>query len=276
VSAEYAGAWRSRRPYRLPLGGWLEGVDAVAGRQDVANGVQLVTTLGYEFGRERPAGATPEVRLREPFGTADLYAGIASAHGVAALGLLVEGQHADGVWRDVVAAGRVGLYRRASARRTHVVSAEYAGAWRSRRPYRLALGGWLEGARGYTGSNITGGRLGVLRLEERLAVGGFGNLLGLGVAGFGDVAKMWAGDVPFGVTTRPRASVGTGLLVALPRRSQGFYRVDVATRLTRDPDAKPWTLRISHTLPYATFWRDPVNLASARAPRPSAALVAAP
>ena len=128
----------------------------------------------------------------------------------------------------------------------------------------------------FTGSQAAGGRLGVLRLEERLAVGGIGNMLGLGVAAFGDVAKLWAGDVPFGVTTDPRASVGGGLLVALPRKSQGFYRVDVATRLTRDRDAKPWTLRISRSLPYTTFWRDPADLSGARAPRPSAALVAAP
>ena len=279
--------WRSTRAAAIAGVRWLgyramEGIDAIAGRQDVATGVQLLTTLGYAFGRQRAPGTSPDVTSpdatsREPFGTADLYAGVASARGVTALTLLVEGQHADaGVWRDVVAAGRVGWYRKASARRTHVASVEYEGAWRARRPYRLTIGGWLDGARGYTGSNVAGGRLAVVRLEERLAVGGVGSLLGLGVAGFGDVAKMWAGDVPFGVTTRPRASVGAGLLVALPRRSQGFYRVDLATRLTRDPDAKPWTLRISRTLPYAAFWRDPADLSGARAPRPSAALVAAP
>jgi hypothetical protein len=273
---------RATRAAVVAGGRWLgyrtmEGVDAVAGRQDVATGVQLLSTLGVEFGRERPAGAAPDVRLHEPFASADLYAGVASARGLTALGLLVEGERASGGdWRDVVVAGRVGWYRKASARRTHVVGAEYAGAWRERRPYRLAIGGWLDGARGYSGSNVTGGRLAVLRLEERLAVGGVGRLLGLGVAGFGDVAKMWAGDVPFGVTTRPRASVGTGLLLALPRRSQGFFRVDAAARLTRDVDAKPWTLRISRALPYTTFWRDPSDLSGARAPRPSAALAAVP
>ncbi|HEY0972793.1 MAG TPA: hypothetical protein VGE02_17620 [Gemmatimonadales bacterium] len=270
VSGTVGVRWLGFRP--------VDGLATPGGVQDVATGVQLLGTAGYELGDELATGGGSDwLEVREPFVAADLYAGAGWSRGLTALSLSVEGQRATaGDWGDVVAAGRLGWYHRASERRTHVVSAEYAGAWKVRRPFRLTLGSWASGVRGYSGSAATGSRLAVLRLEERWTAGGLGSVAGFGAALFGDVGKLWAGDVPFGYTTDLRASLGAGLLVAVPRRSQSLYRLDLAVPLMRDADAGSWTVRVSRELPYRTIWREPGVLQRVRAARPAAGLVERP
>jgi hypothetical protein len=254
-------------------------LDSLGGAQDVASGVQLVGTVGYEFGDEAVAGiASGRTDGREPFGVADLYAGVATDRSLTSLAVLGEGRRAPagGSWDDVALSARLSWYRRASARRTHAVSAEFEGAWDARRPYRVTLGSWEHGVRGYRGSQVAGARLAVLRVEERWALGGFGGLAGFGAAAFGDVGKVWAGEVPYGTTTSVRAAVGAGLLVAVPRRSQRFYRLDVAAPLARDRDAGSFTVRLSRAFPFGRFGLEGGDLAGARAARPAAALLPPP
>ena len=255
----------------------VQGLDALAGAQDVASGVQLMTALGYELGTEGGDGSE-RVDTRQPFAAVDFYAGRALARGLTAFALGMEGRRATigSGWDDVVANGRLAWYYRPSRRRTRAISAEYQGAWDARRPYRVMLGNWNSGVRGYGGSRAAGARLAVLRVEERLSMGGMGSLVGLGGAAFTDIGKLWAGDVPFGRSTAVRPSVGAGLLVAVPRRSQGFWRADVAAPLARDAYAPSWTLRISRALPYQSFLRESGDLARARSTRPSSMLVASP
>ena len=250
----------------------LEGLDALGGAHDVAGGVQLLGTVGYELA-EAPAGGEDE---RRPFAAADLYAGTPIGDGIAALALSAEGRNAPDGWGDVVASGRLAWTDRVSDQRARTVSLGYMGGWETRRPYRVTLGAWEGGVRGYRGSRAAGARIGVLRLEERFGTGGLGSLAAFGVAVFGDVGKVWAGDVPLGVTTGLRASVGAGLLVAVPRRSQGFYRLDVAVPVMRDRDATSWTVRLSRSVPYASFWREPGDLTRARSARPATALLGTP
>ena len=107
-------------------------------------------------------------------------------------------------------------------------------------------------------------------------MGGTGTLVGLGGAAFTDSGKLWAGDVPDGRSTAVRPSVGAGLLVAVPRRSQGVWRADVAAPLARDAYAPTWTLRISRALPYQSFLRESGDLARARSTRPASMRVASP
>jgi len=44
---------------------------------------------------------------------------------------------------------------------------------------------------------------------------------------------VWAGDVPFGVNSTVRSSVGVSLLAAVPTQSQTTWRVDIAAPLDR-------------------------------------------
>ena len=254
------------------------GLDSLAGRQDVASGLQLMTTLGWDLDAERTrAGGDGTEKSRQPFAVVDFYAGRARSRGLTALALVAEGQRSgDGGWDDVVTSGRLAWYHKPTERRTHEVSLEFTGAWDTRRPYRVTLANRRSGLRGYSGSRAAGGRLLVMRLEERFAAGGFGKVVGFGAAAFGDVGKLWAGDVPYGVTTSVRASVGSAFLVAVPRRSQGLYRAEVAARLGRDVDADKWTFRLARVMPYAAFFRESADVSRARRGRPAAALVSSP
>lgn len=281
-----AGTFADYKATRLAAvvgGRWLEFsrlliLDSLGGRQDVPSGMMLLTTAGYEFGEERsPRLGEPDVSVRQPFVMADAYVGAGWDHGFMSLNIDVEGRRdPEGGWRDVVAGGQAAWYRRASRRRTHAITFSYSATWNSHRPYRLTLANWESGVRGYSGSHVAGGRLALLRLEERWSAGGFGDLVGFGGALFSDVGKMWAGDVPFGRSTSLRASVGAGLLVAVPRNSQALYRLDVAAPLMRDRDAGQWALRISRQLPYSTIWRESRDLTRARALRTERALIATP
>lgn len=274
---------RSTRAGVVVGGRWLDyeslyTLDTLSGRQDLPSGMLVLATAGYEFGSEESVAAGSASRnVRQPFFMADAYTGAVWDRGFLALNAGVEGRRdPEGGWRDFVAGAHAGWYRRMSDRRTRALSLEFSGTWNSSRPYRLLMSNWRDGVRGYRGSQVSGGRLAVLRLEERWAAGGYGDMIGVGGALFTDIGKMWADDVPRGYTTRLRMGVGAGLLVAVPRNSQAFYRVDVAMPVMRDRDAKPWTLRVSRQLPYTVFWREPSGLERARAARPEAALIGIP
>jgi hypothetical protein len=67
---------------------------------------------------------------------------------------------------------------------------------------------------------------------------------------------MWAGDVPFGVNTPVRASVGAALLAAVPAQSRRTMRVELALPLDRSLGARP-ELRFMIREPARGFWSDP-------------------
>jgi outer membrane protein assembly factor BamA len=85
----------------------------------------------------------------------------------------------------------------------------------------------------------------------------------VGLATFVDAGKTWAGDVPFGVTSPVKASVGVGLLAAVPV-SQRLWRLDLAVPVSADADAKGWEVRLSTTR-VRGFWREPQDVARLRA-----------
>jgi len=230
-----------------------EGFDALEGAQDVANGVQ-VSAL---FGRGMRSG--PDGWLVG----SEVYAGAGTPNSFVGLQANVETERAAGQWNDMIAAGRLAWYARPSARRTRVASFEYAGAWRSSVPFQLRLGTARAGVRGYDDSRTAGGRRAVMRLEERLIFPGFAKYLGFGGAGFLDVGKMWAGDVPFGETVNPRVGAGVGLIVAVPRSSRRNLRVDVAAPLISDPGSR-WGMNVTITSGRPRFWREPSDLVRAR------------
>ena len=163
----------------------------------------------------------------------------------------------------MIAAGRLAWYSRPTRRRTRIAALEYSGAWKSSVPYQLELGTDRFGVRGYDDSFTAGGRRAVLRIEERLIFPGISKYLGFGGAGFLDVGKMWAGDVPFGETVNPRIGAGVGLIFAVPRSSRRNLRVDIAAPLVKD-DGAGWGVNVTITSGRPRFWREPSDLARAR------------
>jgi hypothetical protein len=96
----------------------------------------------------------------------------------------------------------------------------------------------------------------VLRVEERWLLGRPFGLGDAGIATFVDAGMMRAGDVPYGVDTPVRASVGLGLLAAVPPRSRRLWRVDLAFPVTRDAGAR-FELRLGNRDLTRTFWQEP-------------------
>ena len=242
----------------------LVALDSAAGRQDVPTGAQFALTAGHGVAGDR----------RHPFGAAELYVAATAGSSVFAVHTITEGRRrSGGGWADVVAGGHIAWYAKPSHRRIRSVLAEFSGAWNMSLPMQLALSDRRGGVRGYRGSDEAGARRIVLRLEERLSLGGMGGVAGIGVAAFGDVGKLWAGDVPFGTTTGLRPSAGVALLASVPRRSQRVFRLDFAVPFVRDAPTRSWTLRLSSSMPYETFWREPNDVRRMRAGRPASELL---
>ena len=68
---------------------------------------------------------------------------------------------------------------------------------------------------------------------------------------------------PFGITSPVKASLGLGLLAAVPR-SKRLWRLDLAAPVSADADAKGWEVRLSTTR-VRGFWREPHDVARVRA-----------
>jgi hypothetical protein len=230
-----------------------QGFDALEGAQDVARGMQFGGLFGRGVGNGRGGW----------FVGSQLYAGAGTPHSFVGMQASLETGRADGNWIDMISEGRLAWYSRPTKRRTQIASFEFSGAWDSSVPFQLRLGTDRVGVRGYADSRTTGGRRAVARLEERLVFPGIAKYLGFGGAGFLDVGKMWAGDVPFGETVNPRVGAGIGLILAVPRSSRQNLRVDVVAPLIHDGGAK-WGVNFTITGGRPRFWRPASDLARAR------------
>ena len=101
-------------------------------------------------------------------------------------------------------------------------------------------------------------------LEQRLDLARYQRTrAAIGAAGFVDAGRVWSGEAPFGVTTPVRASVGVGLLAAVPARSRRTVRAEVALPFDRAHGAGP-ELRFTISEPAAGFWVEPPRIRWAR------------
>lgn len=236
----------------------VHGFDALTASQDVRTGFQF----GALFGRSLTVLGSDDDDI---FLSADLYAGRGSPRSFVALQMAGEGrQDGDSArWDGVLTSGRLAWYAKPRTDNTLISSLELSAGWRSRVPFQLSLGDPQGGVRGFRDSREAGAQRLVMRLEDRLAMGQLGKLSGFGLAFFADAGKMWAGDAPFGVDTPVRASVGTGLLAAVPARSKRLWRLDVVFPVKRDDRAK-WELRLTSGNFTRIFWEEPGDVLRGR------------
>lgn len=235
----------------------VTGFDALAGTQDVRRGVQL----GLTVGRALPVGSPQH----EWSGAFDLYAGGGSPTSFIAAQVLGEGRwNGDrDRWEALLLSGRLAWYLKPHPRQTLMGSVEYGLGRRQLAPFQLLLGKTRGGTRGYEGAQVGGGARLVARLEERWRLGNIRGTADVGIAGFTDVGRVWAGDAPLGVTTGYRPSLGLSLLAAVPPRSRRMWRMDIAFPLVREAGAG-WTLRITNEDRTRQFWIEPSDLRRAR------------
>lgn len=204
------------------------GYDALYGTQDLPLGVQLATQIGRGI---------PHLGNTNWLFGGDVLAG--HAFGSSYLGTRLSGEvqrdASTGGWTGLVTTARLAYYVKPGQYHTLIVTGDFAGAWRSLFPYELTLGNSRSGVRGFRGSQEAGAQRAVARIEDRWAIRRFGTWSAIGAAVFADAGKVWAGDVPYGVNSPIRSSVGVSLLAAVPAQSQTTWRVDIAAPLDRGP-----------------------------------------
>ena len=234
-------------------------LDAITASQDVPLGVQV----GLQAGHSSPiVGAKEE----DFFLAGDLYAGRSrSERATTRLQLRAEGRRAAGgaAWDGVLSTGRLSHQIKVNTANLDEVVLEWAGGYQQRMPFQLLLGVPEGGVRGYERSSFAGGQRLVARAEHRYSYGAVRNLGDLAVGGFIDAGRQWAGDVPFGVTTPVKASVGLSLFASVPPRSARVWRADLAFPLSRGARSSV-TLRFTNLDRTAFTFRDARDVAMSR------------
>jgi hypothetical protein len=234
----------------------VRGFAGLTATQDVASGVMAGLYVAHGF---------PAFGESDLFMSTAAYGGHATEHVVLATLGQVEGRRGQnqnewdsviGSGRAIVAAGRPGL----------LISVEdlFTGGTRSRLPLQLALGDRQGGILGYGNSSLAGARRNVVHTEMRITRAALIHGADVGVAPFGEVGTLWAGDAPYGVNAT-RSTIGIGLLAAYPSGSKRIYRVDFGIPLTRSgPGGGKIEVRFSSEDHTQTFWREPDDVTRAR------------
>lgn len=227
------------------------GLDSMRGVQDV----RLGTEAELAVGRSIPFGAMDD----DAFAGLHLYGAAESGNLMVATRFDIDGRRdyrarasnprrgSTARWEDVVAEGELLAYWRPTpeSRHTLVMRLEGVGAWNTRTPFQVTLGGDRR-VRGYAPARFPGGQRAVLTLEDRVYFGWpLRDVLDLGGTMFLDVGRVWPGDAPFGVDSGWRASAGLGLRGALPAGGRTTYRLDLAMPLDRTAGLRDLRLIVS-------------------------------
>ena len=235
------------------------GYDALTATQDIPAGFQL----GTVFGRSLSVLGS---RDDDIFLSADLYLGIVGRYSAFRIQLQGEGRRENdtGVWDGILTSGRAAQYVKAGSRHTLIGSAEWSGGWHQRIPFNLGLDDRRTGIRGFDNSTIVGGQRVIGRLESRWVLGPVSSYGDLGVAGFTDVGRLYAADVPFGTDSPLASSVGIGILAATPRGSARLWRMDLSVALSGNPAGRRFEVRFSGADNTKFFFREPDDVERTR------------
>lgn len=235
----------------------VEGFDALTGVQDLRIGVQF----GGQFGRPlKLYGLTSD----DYFAAGDIYAGWGTEKSFFGTEWVFSGRKSRAAWDGRLISGRSAAYFKAAPSLTSILSLEFTGGKDVRVPFQVPLGASRTGVDGFRRSLDAGGSRAIFRAEQRQALGRPYGFADLGIAGFAESGKVWAGRVPYGVNTPWRSSLGGSLLLAVPPRSRRMYRADIIYSLNPDLLSRRWEFRIVSSNFTRTFWDDPDEARRAR------------
>jgi hypothetical protein len=235
----------------------VKGFDALFATQDVPSGFMLGVFA---------AKSLPSLGERDAFLSSAAYVGAASPHAMAAMAVEAEGRRDDSnQWDSMIESGRAAVYLKNGNALGFTLGDEFSGGTRSRLPLQLSLGDLQGGMRGYGGANLAGAQRNVVRADLRRSSAAAVRGTDIGVALFGEVGTLWAGDAPYGVSTT-RESVGISLLAAYPTRSKRTYRLDVGLPLDRTGTGglRRVEFRVTSEDRTDRFWREPDDVSRAR------------
>ncbi len=229
----------------------VNGFESLDGNQDVRQGFEAAAVLGR--GMQSFGGLAQDL-----FASANIYAGAGNPSAFAAIETTIEGRRDQDTkeWDGILGSGRFATYTKPATRHTILTSLEWSGGWKQRIPFQLTLADRDGGPRGYRDSWLAGGQRAVLRLEDRVFMGHFKQFASIGIAPFMDFAKLWHGDVPFGVNSGINGTAGFSILASVPPRSQRMWRLDIAYPLNRSSGAQ-LRVRLLNRDFTSVFWREP-------------------
>ncbi|HEX8946386.1 MAG TPA: hypothetical protein VF785_24835 [Gemmatimonadaceae bacterium] len=237
----------------------VRGFDALTATQDLPIGFQF----GTLFGRSLSVIGS---RDDDMFMAGDLYIGAVGRNNALRVQLEGEGRrnNNDQRWDGLLANGHALEYFKFARTNTTTLSAEFSGGWHQRIPFNLTLSDPEGGVRGFASSNTPGGQRFVARLEDRQLVGRPFQLGDLGVGAFVDAGQLFAGDIPYGVTTPVRMSFGVSLLAAIPSNSARLWRLDVAFPKNPESRGHHFEIRLGNTNKTSFFLAEPSDVAATR------------
>jgi hypothetical protein len=241
----------------------VRGFDALLGEEDVPVGIQASGVAGASvpwFG----GSGDPDT-----FVSSRIDAAIGSRTSVVQAGIQAEARRdrRTDAWDGLIASGHAAWYLKPSLSQTLIVTTDAATGERVLVPFQLALNDPQGGVEGYAGSQMAGGTRAVSRAEYRhlfrMPLAFLRAAAAWGVAGFVTGGRVWAGDVPYGVTSPMVAAAGLGLLVGVPKESRQLWRVDVAQPLVPEPHTG-LELRISTSTAVRLWWTEPDDVSRSR------------
>jgi hypothetical protein len=209
------------------------GLDALTGVQDVPLGTDFGLTLGRGVGA---SGSPGERSSNDLFGRFRAFAGYGAGASYLFLSGALEGRRlfsADGGlkgWRDVLGEADLYGYLRSPSLPGHTLFTRASAAvGRSMdTPFQLTLGG-RTGVRGLHEEDAPGAGRVVLSVEDRFYLPWPApDALDLGLTLFADAGRVWAGDVPFGVDSGWKGTLGGGIRYGFPAGTRGVVRADLA------------------------------------------------
>lgn len=216
-----------------------EGLDGVRAPQDVMVGSEVTASLNPSL----PVLAA-EDDAEDLHGRIDIFWASAPGSWVFSTDLRAEGRYvwnAEGGpegWRDILSEVNLRAYLKPEWLEGHTLFGRVTGArsWNMDRLFQL-LGGGREGVRGYSQDAFPGGRRVLGSLEDRFPIL-TSEVVDVGMALFGDLGKVWGQDVPYGVDSGWRSSVGVGFRVNTPGRALRTMRIDFTLPLSGDRETQ--------------------------------------
>jgi hypothetical protein len=221
------------------------GLNSMRGAEDVRIGAET----GVAIGRSLPALENDD----DLFTTLTLYSGVDVGDALFFVRGRVDSRRDLSAapnrseWEDVYGEAELLSYLQPVQHPRHTLLLRLAGvgAWHTRTPFQLTLGG-DQAVRGYDPERFPGGRRLVANLEDRIYFGWpLRSVLDMGGTVFVDAGRIWRGDIPFGGTSDWHASAGFGLRASFPAGGRSSYRIDVAWPVEKDTGLGDFRLMIS-------------------------------
>ncbi|MDX1645647.1 MAG: hypothetical protein R3304_00780 [Longimicrobiales bacterium] len=203
------------------------GIDGLRDRTIVSLGYFAGVSLGKGFAALTPRGVPVADDL---FGRVHASFGLPVGSSILTGGFTVESRRDAEAWQDILGDADLVAYLRNDGLRSHTVflRASLAGGWRTELPYQLSLGG-RDGVRSLLEDRFPGGRMMRFIVEDRILFPWpDGGSVDLGMTLFGDVGRVWPGDVPYGVDSGWQSGVGAGLRFGFPAGTRNVVRADIA------------------------------------------------